>query len=687
MPLLLALLVSAPLAYPPAPRGNVVDDYAGHSVPAPYRWMEDLDSPAVKQWIEAENALTFSYLKAIPERNRIRERLTALWNYPRTEVPVREAGQLWYRRNAGLQKQAVLYRAPNLEVLDPNALSPDGSVAMNQWEVSPDGHWLVYSTAAGGSDVRDLHLRNLRTGKDTGEVVPRVKFSGISFTRDSRGFLYERFKGTETSAAFAAANRFHQVWYHAIGRRQPDRLIFERTLHPQDGVGGDVSDDGRWLFLSSASGTSNNRLWIEDLVSAKKPRFDRMPSIVSAEEDSIVTPLGVAGGRLYLRTTFGAQNGRIVSAAIGDSNRAHWKTVVAETKDPIRGALLVRDRLVVVRLADVQSRLALFDLAGRPVTEVQLPEAGSVSNLNAKNGDPDFFFEFTSFLRPRTVYRYELKTGALTPFQAPDAPFDASQYETRALFYPSKDGTRVPLFVTAKKGIALDGTHPTMLYGYGGFNIALQPSFSPTIAAWLELGGVWAQANLRGGSEYGEAWHHAGMREKKQNVFDDFIAAAGYLEAERWTSPQHLAIRGGSNGGLLVGAVENQRPDLFAASLPAVGVMDMLRYQKFTGGFFWVDEYGSSDEAAMVPVLLAYSPLHNVKPGCHPATLVTTADRDDRVVPSHSFQYTAAMQAAQTCDKPVLIRVEVAGSHGYRPTDRIIAESADQLAFALANLR
>ncbi|HEY5677318.1 MAG TPA: prolyl oligopeptidase family serine peptidase, partial [Myxococcales bacterium] len=340
-----------------------------------------------------------------------------------------------------------------------------------------------------------------------------------------------------------------------------------------------------------------------------------------------------------------------------------------------------------VRLADVQSRLALFDLAGRPVTEVQLPEAGSVSNLNAKNGDPDFFFEFTSFLRPRTVYRYELRTGALTPFQAPSAPFDGSKYETRALFYPSKDGTRVPIFVTARKGIALDGSHPTILYGYGGFNIALQPSFSPTIAAWLELGGVWAQANLRGGSEYGEAWHHAGMREKKQNVFDDFIAAAGYLEAERWTSPQHLAIRGGSNGGLLVGAVENQRPDLFAASLPAVGVMDMLRYQKFTGGFFWVDEYGSSDEAAMVPVLLAYSPLHNVKPGCHPATLVTTADRDDRVVPSHSFQYTAAMQAAQTCDKPVLIRVEVAGSHGYRPTDRIIAESADQLAFAIANLR
>jgi prolyl oligopeptidase len=687
MPVLLALLLSASLAYPPAARGNAVDDDAGHAVPAPYRWMEDLDSPAVKQWVDAENALTFSYLKAIPERDRIRERLTALWNYPRTEVPVREAGQLWYRRNAGLQKQSVLYRAPNVEVLDPNALSPDGSVAMNQWEVSPDGHWLVYSSAAGGSDVRDLHLRDLKTGRDTGEVVPRVKFSGISFTHDSRGFLYERFKGTERSAAFASANRSHQVWYHRIGNTQPDRLVFERAQNPQDGVGAEVSDDGRWLFLSSQSGTSNNRLWIEDLGSPRNPRFGRRPAVVSAEEDSIVRPLGVANGRLFLMTTFGAQNGRIVSVAVGDPDRAHWKTAVAETKDPIRGALLVRDRLVVMRLVDVQSRLALFDLDGKPVAEVKLPEAGSVSDLSAKNGDPDFFFEFTSFLRPRTAYRYELKTGALTPFQPPNAPFDASKYETRALFYPSKDGTRVPLFVTAKKGIALDGSHPTILYGYGGFNVALQPSFSASIAAWLEMGGVWAQANLRGGSEYGEAWHHAGMREKKQNVFDDFIAAAEYLVKEGWTSPRHLAIRGGSNGGLLVGAVSNQRPDLFAVAEPAVGVMDMLRYQKFSGGFFWVDEYGSADEAAMVPVLLAYSPLHNVRPACHPATLVTTADRDDRVVPSHSFQYTAALQAAQTCDKPVLIRVEVAGSHGYRPTDRIIAESADQLAFALANLR
>ena len=441
MPLLLALLVAASLAYPSAPRGNVVDDYGGRRVPAPYRWMEDLDSPAVKQWVDAEDALTFSYLKAIPERDRIRERLTALWNYPRTEVPVREAGQLWYRRNAGLQKQSVpLSRAGRRGARSQRALArriggdePVGSLARRALAGLFGG--------PRGSDVRDLRLRDLKTGKDTSEVVPRVKFSGISFTHDSRGFLYKRFKGTERSAAFAAANRFHQVWYHLIGGAQPDRLVFERAEDPQDGVGGEVSDDGRWLFLSSQSGTSNNRLWIEDLPNPGKPRFDRKPSVVSAEEDSIVTPLGVAGGRLYLLTTFAAQNGRIVSAAIGDPDRGHWKTVVAETKDPIRAALLVRDRLVAMRLVDVQSRLALYDLEGKPVAEVKLPEAGSVSNLSAKNGDPDFFFEFTSFLRPRTAYRYELKTGALTPFHPPDAPFDASKYETRALFYPSRDGT------------------------------------------------------------------------------------------------------------------------------------------------------------------------------------------------------------------------------------------------------
>ena len=674
------ILVLLALAYPQAPRGDV----AG----SPWQWMEDLDSPPVKAWVEAENQLTQGYLATLADRDAIRTRLTELWNYGRTSVPEREGGQLYFLHNTGLQKQAVLLRSPHVEVLDPNKLWPDGSVAMSDWKVSPDGRWLVYASAAGGSDIEDLHVRDLRSGRDTGEIVPRVKFSSESFTRDSRGFVYERFKGSEQGAEFAKANKFHQVWYHRIGSRQPDRLVFERPTEETGYVSAQVSDDGRWLFLQSSTGTTYNRLWIADLKAPKAPRLDAKPMTVAPEQDAIHSPLGVAQGRLYVQTTFEAPNGRIVSAAIGDPDRSHWKTVVPETKDPIREAILVRNRLVLSRMRDVQSRVEVYALDGKPLGEVKLPEPGTVSGLRAKQDDPDFFFGFTSLLRPRTVYRCDLKSGALTPFDPPHSPFDASKYESRALFYPSKDGTRIPLFVAVRKGTALDGSHPTLLTAYGGFDIAMQPTYSPSIAAWLDLGGVYALANLRGGGEYGEAWHHAGMREKKQNVFDDFIAAAEFLEKEGYTSAKHLAIRGASNGGLLVGAVENQRPELFGATLPMVGVMDMLRFQKFTGGALWADEYGSSDDPKMLPILSSYSPLHNVKPGtCYPATLVTTADRDDRVVPSHSFKYAAALQAAQACDRPVLIRIETAGSHGYRPTDRIIAEIADQYAFVLANLR
>ena len=665
-----ALLLALALAYPAPPKGDVPN--------SPYQWMEDLDAPAVKQWVEQENAITRKVLDALPQREPIRKRLTELWDYERTDIPEREDGKLYYRHNTGLQRQSVLFR-DGQPILDPNQLWPDGSTAMSEWKVSPDGRFLVYSAAAGGSDVLDLRVRDLRTGKDTGDVVPRAKFTDISFTHDSRGFYYARFKGTEKSAEFSKANEFHQVWYHPLNGK--DRLVFDWPKDPHEFVGAQVSDDGRWLFLTASTGSGHNRLFMQDLKGkgAMKP--------VADQDDFIHAPLGVAKGRLFIYTTFDAPNGRIASAAIGDPDRTHWKTVIPESKDPIRNALLVRNRLVIQRLHDVQSQLAMYDLSGKPAGEVKLPEPGSVYGLSAKQDDPDFFFDFTSFLRPRTVYRYELASGKLTPFHPPKTPFDASPYETRATFYASKDGTRVPIFITLKKGAALDGTHPALLTAYGGFDIAIQPAYAPYIAEWLESGGVWALANLRGGSEYGEAWHHAGMREKKQNVFDDFIGAGEYLIKEGYTSAKHLAIRGGSNGGLLIGAVMNQRPDLFAVGLPMVGVMDMLRYQKFTGGAFWTDEYGSSDDPKMLPVLQAYSPLHNVKPGvCYPATLVTTADRDDRVVPSHSFKYAAALQAAQGCDRPVLIRIETAGSHGYRPTDRVIAEIADQWAFALANL-
>jgi prolyl oligopeptidase len=682
------------LAYPPTRTVDVIDDYFGRKIADPYRWLEDLESADTAAWITAQNKLTFGYLDTLPKRAEIRERLTRLWDFRRTGVPVLEAEALWFQQNSGLQRQAPLYMAtapqakPSL-VLDPNTLSPDGSVQMAQWSPSPEGRYLAYTLAPGGSDVQDVHVRDLKTGQDLSTVVRNIKFSGLSWTKDGRGFFYSRYKGTEANADFADALEFHQVWYHALDGGTADRLVFERPEHPKDFVGGEVSDDGRWLYLSTASGSMGNRLWVADLGSAMRPDLAATPVTVAPEEDAFYTPLGVVGKTLYLYTTYQAPRGRVVALTIGETDRAKWRTVVPETKDVIDegGTALVGDHISVVYLADVQSRVRLFALDGTPKGEIALPEPGSVSGLQGRNDGREIYFSFTSFLRPATVYRYDLKTGALEPFHPPTSTFESSKYETRALFYTSKDGTRVPLFVTLRKGTQLDGSHPTMLFGYGGFNVSVVPNFSPAVAGWLEMGGIYAVANLRGGGEYGSEWHKAGTKERKQNVFDDFIAAAEYLVREKYTAPSRLAIRGGSNGGLLVAATMIQRPDLFAVALPAVGVLDMLRYHRFSAGPFWAADYGSADDPKAMDYLLAYSPLHNLKPGtCYPATLITTADRDDRVVPSHSFKFAAALQKAQGCPRPTLIRVEVAGSHGYRPTDRVIAEFADVWAFALGNM-
>jgi len=706
-PLLLAILAAAPaladtlpattpgaLAYPPTRAGDVVDDYFGRKIADPYRWLEDLDSADTAAWVAAQNKVTFAYLESLPQREAIRKRLTELWDYQRTSVPVQEAGQLWFQQNSGLQRQAPLFRQADMKgpptlVIDPNTLSPDGSVQMAQWSPSPDGRYLAYTLAKGGSDVQDVHVRDLITGRDLPAVVRNIKFSGLGWTKDSRGFFYSRYKGTEASADFADAAEFHQVWYHAIDGRTPDRLVFDRPEHPRDGVGASLSDDGRWLFLSAGSGTTYNRLWAADLGSAQEPNLAAKATLMAAEEDAIHSPLGVVGDEVYLYTTFQAPNGRIVAAKAGESERSKWRTVVPEGKEAISEGevVLVGDRLAIVYLVDVQSRVRLFGLDGKPRGEIALPEPGSVTAISGRNDGDEIFVNFTSFLRPATVFRYAPATSAMEPFYPPQSPFDASKYETRALFYQSKDGTRVPIFVTLRKGTKLDGRNPAVLFGYGGFNVSVVPSFSPAMAGWLELGGVYAVANLRGGGEYGEAWHRAGTKERKQNVFDDFIAAGEFLVREKYTTPSRLAIRGGSNGGLLVAASMIQRPDLFAVALPAVGVLDMMRYHQFSAGPFWSDDYGSADDPAAAKYLLAYSPLHNLKPGtCYPATLITTADRDDRVVPSHSFKFAAALQRAQGCPRPTLIRIEVAGSHGYRPTDRVIAEFADLWAFTLANM-
>jgi len=706
VPLMLTVLACAPaqadpmLAYPATRKVDVVEDYFGRKVADPYRWLEDLESPETAAWVAAENKVTFGYLEKLPQREAIRKRLTELWDYRRTSLPELEAGQLWFQQNSGLQRQAPLYRQTGLHgtpslVLDPNTLSPDGSTQMAQWAPSPDGRYLAYTLAKGGSDVQDAYVRDLVSGKDLPTVVHNVKFSGLSWTRDSRGFFYSRYKGTESTADFADAGEFHQVWYHVIDGGAPDRLIFERPDFPHDFVGAEVSDDGRWLYLAAGSGSLGNRAWIADLGAADKPDLAVSPMVVAAEEDAFNTPLGVVGDSVYIYTTYEAPRGRIVTAKVGDGDRTRWRTVVPEGKDAIleNAALLLHDRLAIVYLADVQSRVRLFGLDGSSQGEIPLPEPGSVtgtgagaSGLVGRNDGREIYLNFSSYLRPATVYHYDLERRTLEPFYAPPSNFDSTRYETHASFFSSKDGTRVPIFITLPKGAKLDGSHPTILYGYGGFNISLVPNFSPAVAGWLELGGIYAVANLRGGGEYGADWHKAGTKERKQNVFDDFIAAAEFLVREKYTTPARLAIRGGSNGGLLVAASMLQRPDLFAVALPAVGVLDMLRYHKFSAGPFWAADYGSSDDPKAVGYLLAYSPLHNLKPGtCYPATLITTADRDDRVVPSHSFKFAAALQAAQGCSKPTLIRVEVAGSHGYRPTDRIIAEYADLWAFALAN--
>jgi prolyl oligopeptidase len=694
--LVAALLAPAPVAaqqlrYPPAPRGDAEDNYFGRRVADPYRPLEELDAPATRAWADAENALTFGYLAGLAQRDSIRARLTELWDYPRVDVPVREAGKLWFRRNSGLERQSVLYRTdPNSArrtlVLDPNALSPDGSVAVGQWSVSPNGRLLAYTTAAGGSDLRDIHFRDLRAGGDLSAVVARVKFSGIAWTRDGKGFYYSRFRGSAEGANLSDANTHQQLWYHPLGGGA-ERLVFERPDDSTATVSGTVSDDGRWLFIVSGRGTTNNRLWLASLGNPRRPDLAARPIPVTTAEDAIYRPLGVVGDTLYLYTNWQAERGRVVAATVGDTARARWRTIVAEGPDVMNETLLVGNRLVVAYLRDVETRLQLFDITGAPRGGVALPDAGTANGLSGRTDGSDFFFAYSSYLRPAAVYRFDLASGTLQPFEPAASPFDASPYETRATFYRSGDGTQIPIFVVARKDLARDGSHPTILYGYGGFNINIPPYYSPAVAAWLELGGVYAVANLRGGGEYGEAWHRAGMRERKQNVFDDFAAAAEFLVHEGYATPRTLALQGRSNGGLLVGALMTQHPALFSVALPAVGVMDMLRYQKFTGGRLWAEEYGSSDDSTAVAYLLGYSPLHNLKPGtCYPATLVTTADHDDRVQPGHSFKFAAALQAAQGCDRPVLIRVETGGSHGYRPTDRLIAEIADQFAFALANL-
>ncbi len=682
------------LTYPTPHQGDVVDDYGGTKVADPYRWMEALDSKEVAEWVAASNAVTDPYLKSLPLRGHFNTRLTELWNYPRVGVPVIEGGRLFYSKNTGLQKQSVVYArsglaAPASIVIDPNVVSPDGSLSLAQWSPSPDAKLFAYGLAEGGADWETIHVRDIGSGKDLPDEVRWTRFSGISWTKDSKGFYYSRYPEPPKNKVLEAALSGHAVYYHRAGTPQSaDILIYERKDLAAWVINGSVTEDGRYLLVVMAQGAENrNRLYYADLVNPKVPKIDATVKPVVETDDAEYAPIGNDGGIVFVRSDRNAPNRAIVAIDLAHPSPSAWKTIVPERKEAIESVALIGGRIVVQYLVDVQSRLSLFGTNGLPQGEITLPGPGAVGVISGRQDAPDVWYSFSSPLAPSTVHRFDPAAKSDSTFEAPTPPVDTSLYETKPLFAVSRDGTRVPFFLTAKKNLPLDGTNPTMIYGYGGFSISMLPTYRQDVPAWLERGGVWVTVNMRGGAEYGEAWHKAGVLEKKQNVFDDFISVAEYLIKEKYTVPARLGMMGGSNGGLLVGAVMEQRPDLYAVALPAVGVMDMLRFDQFTGGRLWTTEYGSARNGAQFPFLFKYSPVQNVKPGtCSPATLITTADHDDRVVPSHSFKFAATLQAAQACTKPVLIRIEVQGSHGYRPTDKLIAERADEWAFAAENM-
>ena len=682
------------LQYPAARRDTVVDDYFGTMVPAPYRWMEDQNSPEVESWVEAENKVTFDYLDKIPVRGWINDRLTKLWNYEKVGIPERESGSLFFSKNSGLQNQSPVYvqasgdEAPRM-ILDPNTISADGSIALLDYSPSPDGKFLAFGLSQGGSDWEELHVRNVETGHDLPDTVHWVKFSGISWTNDNRGFFYSRFPQPPQGKALTAEGVGQELYYHTIGTSQnDDRKFFDLKDLPGWYVGGSVTEDGRYLFIYVNKGTeARNKLYYVDLKDPKHPDLTGKVMPLFEKDDAEYGVLGNIGTKIYVETTLDAPKRRIVEFNIDSPDPADWKEVVPEQKDVMEQFGLVAGRIVISYLVDAKSEVEIYALDGKHEKRLDLPGIGTLAGFTGRYDTPELFYGFTSYLYPSTVFRYDFTNGKTTEFQPPHVDFNPAGFETKQVFYKSKDGTRVPMFITAKKGLRLDGNNPVILYAYGGFNINITPSFSPTEIIWLELGGVYAVANLRGGGEYGEQWHHAGMLGNKQNVFDDFIAAAEYLVHEKYTSPKRLGIEGYSNGGLLIGAVETQRPDLYGAAYAGAGVMDMLRYQKFSAGIGWVPEYGSSDDSTAFQWLIKYSPVQNIKAGtCYPPTIVTTADHDDRVVPSHSYKFIAQMQHDQSCGNPVLIRVETKTSHNYMPTDKRIAQAADVLAFMAYNL-
>ncbi|MGN6376279.1 MAG: prolyl oligopeptidase family serine peptidase [Sphingomonas sp.] len=674
------------LVYPDTTREDVVDTLHGQSIADPYRWLENdvRTDPRVADWVAAENAVTDAYLATLPGRDRFRRRITELFDFERFGVPVKKGGRYFYVHNSGLQNQAVLYVRETLQgdgrvLIDPNQWSNDGATALGEWLPSEDGAKLLYTVQEGGADWRTVRVLDVASGEAETDELHWVKFSDFAWAKNGSGFFYSRFPEPADGAAFQQLNLGHAVYFHRLGDEQAaDRLVFATRDRPRLNHVAQITDDGNWLLVSSSEGTDERyELTLIDLTSPKMTK-----RIIARGMEHHWSLAGNEGGTFYFVTDQNAPRRRIVSMNVASSTRAQ-REVVPQDEAVLEGAAILGGVLVAQYMRDVQNEVRRYTLDGRRLEDVALPGIGSVSGLGGSQDDPETFYAFTSFATPTTIHRCDVATGERLVWAAPEVAFDPDAYAVEQLFFTSKDGTRVPMFVVGRRDLP-DGPAPTLLYGYGGFNIPVSPGFAASRIAWMEAGGVFAVANIRGGGEYGKDWHDGGRLANKQNSFDDFIAAAEHLVAQGITTPDRLAIQGGSNGGLLIGAVVNQRPDLFAAAIPIVGVMDMLRFDKFTAGRYWVDDYGSPADEAAFRTLQGYSPYHNIRAGAaYPAVLVVTADTDDRVVPGHSFKYIAALQHAQAGDKPHLIRIETRAGHGSgKPTDKQIAEAADMFAFA-----
>lgn len=650
----------------------------------PYRWLEDLDSPETRAWIESQNKKTFDFLERIPQREAIRRRMTELSNYEKCGVPFKEGGRYFFLKNDGLQNQSAVYTLDRLDgapraLLDPNTLSPDGTIALNTIQAARDGKLLAYSLSGAGSDWQEWRIRDVETGIDLPDHIRWVKFSSVSWTTDNKGFFYCRYDEPKEDV-YQAQNFFQKVCYHRAGTPQPDdRLVYERPDQKEWNFDIVVSDDGSYLIIQVWTGsTQNNLVFYKDLRNRGGPFVELI-----ANFEARYYFAGNDGSLFFFHTDADAPRGRVIGIDTLRPTKEFWREIVPQTAYAIEQVQMVGDSIIVRYLRDAHSRVKIFEISGKFVRDLELPGFGTATGFAGRRDDPETFFDFSAFTTPACVYHYNVATGARRLFHQPRLLFDPAEYETSQIFYSSKDGTSVPMFITHKGGLKLDGQNPSELYGYGGFNVSVTPAFSVARLVWMEMGGVFAVANIRGGGEYGEEWHQAGIKSRRQNCFDDFIAAAEWLIANKITSTPKLVIGGRSNGGLLVGACIMQRPDLFGAAVPGVGVMDMLRFHKFTIGWSWVSDYGSPDDPEDFKYLFAYSPYHNIRKGtAYPATLVVTGDHDDRVVPGHSYKFAAALQAAQSGPAPVLIRIDVRGGHGMgKPITKLIDEWTDILSF------